>query len=339
MRATRPQVLLSAPGAGLGHLVRAAALWTRLEALGVTAEVLSPSPCAQGVARLTGARITRLEPRGWGAAVRARVLEAAPRILLIDSFPFGLRGEWRTPPPARIRPVYLARRLKLQAYLDRLEIPGDPDRPRPPEDVIHLEPLTPTHEAWLARSKARAQRLPGRVRYPAIDTPAPELPERVSEMIAQDRLDLVVHSGPTREVQALIEAARARRSDDDAPLFVITPRPAGGLAPPESSPDDGGELIWLERFPASPLFARARLVATGAGYNLMAELAPHRDRHLVVPFERRYDDQAGRREDGWESAEDGGPEAARIISEMLRDGRRSWCPQARSAPTGTRPGP
>jgi hypothetical protein len=316
MRAPRAQVILSAPGAGLGHLVRAAALWTRLEALGVTAEVLTSSPFAPGVARLTRARVTRLPDRGWAQAARTRAQEAAPRLLLIDSFPFGLRGEWRTPPPARIRCVYLARRLALHAYLDHLQIQRDPQVSRPAEDVIRLEPLTQGHEGWLARSRARTRSLPGRVRYPAAGARPPALPDQVAEMIAQDRLDLVVHSGPAREVQALIAAARARRGgDDDAPLFVIAPRPAQG---PARAPGDVGAVIWLERFPASPLFGRARLVVTGAGYNLMAEMAPHRARHLAVPFERRYDDQAGRLADAWESTEDGGPEAARIIAEMVR---------------------
>jgi predicted glycosyltransferase len=46
--------------------------------------------------------------------------------------------------------------------------------------------------------------------------------------------------------------------------------------------------------PAAPRYAGAAGIVTAAGFNAVRELAPYRERHVCVPFERRLDDQRAR---------------------------------------------
>jgi hypothetical protein len=50
----------------------------------------------------------------------------------------------------------------------------------------------------------------------------------------------------------------------------------------------------VDAVPAAPLYAAAAGIVTAAGFNTVRELAPYRDRHVCVPFERRLDDQRAR---------------------------------------------
>ena len=91
-----------------------------------------------------------------------------------------------------------------------------------------------------------------------------------------------MHSGPAREVRALTRAADERRGG--APLHVVTPIAVDGL------PGDA-ELV---RGDPGRAALRPRGIVTAAGFNTVRELAPYRDRHVCVPFDRRLDDQHGR---------------------------------------------
>ncbi len=55
----------------------------------------------------------------------------------------------------------------------------------------------------------------------------------------------------------------------------------------------GAEIV--RAIPAAPRYAGAAGIVTAAGFNTVRELAPYRDRHVCVPFDRRLDDQPARR--------------------------------------------
>lgn len=149
--------------------------------------------------------------------------------------------------------------------------------------IIQAEPLAPGHAAALGECVALTGPIrlaPGRV-----PTPLPAALDR-------DGLTLVVHSGPEEEVRALMALA-------DGPCTVIAP--------------------WtpLEYYPATNLYARARRVITGAGYNSMADLLEIRDKHTAVPFARRYDDQHARLREFFRTGADGTADAAAAIRSVL----------------------
>jgi len=81
---------------------------------------------------------------------------------------------------------------------------------------------------------------------------------------------LVAHSGDEIEVQHLAEYAKELQEIEEieAPINVAT-----------------------RTFPLGPLLARAARIISAAGFNLMLETEPWREKHHPVPLPRRFDDQ------------------------------------------------
>jgi hypothetical protein len=95
-----------------------------------------------------------------------------------------------------------------------------------------------------------------------------DLPRAVAgEPLVDEPHWLVVHSGPRHEVDALLGLAK------NAPRVVMV-GPHGRF-----------------HFPIEPHLGHAERIITGAGFNLMHETAPFRDRHVFVPFARALDFQ------------------------------------------------
>ena len=172
-----------APGSGLGHLNRGLAVCLALRDLGHDARLLSNSRFAGRLACLARCPIVGVAPE----LAAAYVLEARPDVLVMDTFPHGLRGE-RPQAPAM---VHIARRLQHP-----LPVFGY-------DAVIQAEPLSPDHEALLGA----AIRLPGPIRLPPGRIPTPVPPE-----LDRDGLHLVVHSGPAGEVNQLTTLAPELRA-------------------------------------------------------------------------------------------------------------------------------
>ena len=90
---------------------------------------------------------------------------------------------------------------------------------------------------------------------------------------------LVVHSGPEEEVRELVAYAEdLQRIENDRSTIVVASQCG----------------IGLDIVPASGLFAGAARIISAAGFNVMLETEPYRDKHRVVPMPRRFDDQFAR---------------------------------------------
>ncbi len=294
---------LLAPGAGLGHLVRATGLALRLADLGIPVRVLTNSRFGPGLARLVPVPVETFRPGAWSREIGARLAAFPPRLTVLDTFPWGLRGEWcQAPPPGTARAL-LARTVDAEAYLASL-----PDRPAPLEFSVTLaiEPLPDAWEGCLAHPGPPPTCLPGRIRFPG-EALAPAPDPALSARLEQPGSVLVVHAGSPEELAHLRTLAASRAAGPEA-IVVVTPfadRVPGSV----------------EAFPAGPLFARAGTVVTGGGYNSVAEasvLPP--GRHLALAFERRYDDQAFRLA-GANPDIDGGPVAAHRLAEAWEAAR------------------
>ena len=300
---TSEPVLLCAPGSGLGHVTRACAVALALRERDVAARIVTHSRYAEGLGRLTACAIDRIASDRWQAELGDYVAARKPRLAVLDSFPWGLRGEWvgvRTP---EVRLVHLARRLKVEAYLGELGLAWDTGAAQL-ERVIVAEPLADDHTALLAESGGERVELPGRIRFPA-GLVEPPVPPGLARLLSEGPVWLIVHSGPAAELAALVAAADADRRGEGR-VAAIVPEPAADAPCP-----------CFEYFPAAALFGRAHRIVTGAGYNLMAETAALRDRHLAVPFARRYDDQHARLAGPEPGTLDGTPHAAKAIAEWL----------------------
>ena len=294
-------VLICTPGAGLGHLVRGCAVALALGRRDISCRLVTNSPFADGIARLTPVPVTRLRNRSWPADVREYCVQHPARIVVVDTFPFGLRGEWREAAPKKIM-VHIARRLKMDVYLERIE--SWPDRPFYQSALI-CEPLSSGHADWLRERVRETTELPGRI-YLEPQEPL-DVPGALVALLAQHRVHLIVHSGPERELQELVRAAEIACSEDPGARPVI-------ITPLEKITK---KIPMFDYFPASCLFGLATQIYTGAGYNLMAETAGYRDKHTAMAFFRTFDDQAGRLEAGWDGHGNGADAAAEVIAGFI----------------------
>src|SRR5512139_2346896 len=87
-------ILISAPGAGLGHLTRACSLSLYLAELGLRSTVVTDSIYAGGLEALTGCPIDFIPTAHWKRDLPEYVRYWGGSLVVLDTFPFGLKGEW-----------------------------------------------------------------------------------------------------------------------------------------------------------------------------------------------------------------------------------------------------
>lgn len=276
-----------APGSGLGHLVRTAALGLGLEEAGIPVVILSSSPWSQGFAAITGLTVIPIPASSWKRRCPEYIGTLAPRLIVQDSFPLGFRGE-RLGPSSRTCPrVCLSRRLKFDHYRDAIRQFGPADDHH---DIIHIliEPLADDHMEWITRKSAARIFLDNRICFPFSMIKVPEIPAPLKERLDTGELYLVSHSGPDHEIdQLILRAEQDIRQAGRGHLAVISPVWA--------SQDRSGAYDY---FPASLLYADAFRIYTGGGYNSVAESRLDPEKHVMIPFPRLYDDQAWRIDHG-----------------------------------------
>lgn len=288
-------IVCYAQGGGLGHLTRVRA-YLHTVYPGRCATIVTSSPFAADPRVLGRHRVicppAGLEPpagtpetagerglpgaRELAAWLAATLRALAPRELVVDAFPAGLRGELSEAiVPRSVRSVtHLARLLRWEAY--RPVVAGPPARrPLRFEHTWTVEPLTAEHHARIAA-------LSGRVS--PIDLVEPPPVDEVDPAGAATGAWLVVHAGPAAETAQLLAYARetAILEGVAARLVLVVPRRLAGLP---------ADVEQLPAYPALPLFERAGRVVTAAGCNAVRQLAPWRERHRMLPFPRRFDDQ------------------------------------------------
>ena len=207
---------------------------------------------------------TRALARRW---VAAQLADVRPDVVLVDAFPGGILGG--VCELAALRGPVLRHTARLLA-LARLRAAA---RRR-------AAAVRRRHGGGAAPRRPRARAAPARGVLEPLALPVPDYPRTTPPPGAPW---LVVHTGPPREVRVLARLADERRGD--APLRVVRPVAVEDLPA-------GAERV--HAVPARPLYAEAAHIVTGAGFNTVHELAPLRDRHTVVPFDRRLDDQHAR---------------------------------------------
>lgn len=268
-------ILVYALGGGLGHLVRARAFLHTL-GMGRDAAVITASHHAADPRVLDGIEAIRIPRelerdraacRAWIAAL----LDARrPSIFCVDAFPCGIIGELAGEPlPHAGETWHLARLLRWDEYA--------PLATREPSRFAvswRLEPLQDAHEAWLGRASRELRELELED-PPSSDDGADALPSRFW---------LVVHSGPASEVEELASLAEDLRGAEKSRAAIVV----ATSEPPESLPE--GAIV-VNPFPATALFARAEKIVSAAGFNVMRQTRPFRDKHVIVPLPRRFDDQ------------------------------------------------
>lgn len=244
-------ILYYAAGGGLGHVVRGRAV---LEALGLAgqAAIATSSPYADE--RVSGGiPLVRVPPLPDLDVDRT----------IVDTFPAGIQGELASCRSAP-RLDYVARLLRWEVY--RRAVPGR----LPFFDTAYIvEELTPEHDAFVRAHSGNVVHL---------DLSAPPQPGEAEDFW------LVVHSGPEEEVRELVDYTRELMALDAHPpeRVLVATRCSIALEPPFEG---------VDALPASALFPRAARIVSAAGFNVMRETAPWQEKHSVLPFARKFDDQ------------------------------------------------
>jgi hypothetical protein len=197
------------------------------------------------------------DPRVTGRYPVADSLDGLhPQRILVDVFPLGLKGELAG---IDVPLDYVARLLKWDEY--RRCVPGELPRFG---TMYVVEPITHTVPC------DRVVHLECGGHAAALTAPA---------WPAHSTYWLVVHSGPEEEVRDLIAyAEELQRVEHDHSEIVVVSQCG----------------IGLDVIPASALMPDAKRIVSAAGFNVMLETEPYRDKHHILPMPRRFDDQFAR---------------------------------------------
>lgn len=275
-------IVAYAMGGGLGHVRRARAALAALAPKESNA-ILTASRLASGDDLIRVPRQLARSPAAFADWLRTELRSLAPSAIVVDAFPLGVVGELAQRGVLPDVPLYhLARLLRWDAYAGAFR--GTP--PRYAASYI-FEQLTPRHAAFLHAhcERAESMQLP-------LEREDANGEDPLAEWRSPDRpLWLVVHSEPQTEAQALLEFAQRRaRAEGVLPRFVL-------VSP--GSYNTGIEAAHLTHSRASALFPFADRIVTACGFNSMREAEPYGQRHLFMPFARRFDDQRLRAARRW----------------------------------------
>lgn len=267
------RLIYYALGGGLGHLVRARAFLQMTELTAQTT-VLTHSEFAADPRIVKGLNILAV-PNSLqenAASFRAWLIRHIERLdaecICIDVFPAGILGELcDLPSNLGLEFWHIARLLRWEQYAP-LIYGSAPCYTR----VWCLEPLHCAHQQFLEAHSDRIEYLE------LIDAPMPD------PIDCADAFWLIVHSGPAAEVAEIIDYADEIRTIEnrDIELWVASKQP------PDKLP---AATRILDAFPAQIYFAAAERIFSAAGFNVMRQTRTHRQKQVVLPMPRRYDDQ------------------------------------------------
>jgi len=287
-------ILYYAMGGGLGHLTRSVAILRAAPALRGSVRLMASSRHAALVCAAAPCPLDIVEGdiltsrRRYAQFLTAYLERHAVTAIVLDTFPFGLVGEWLEL-GATLPRLLLARSLKWRAYARILpHIVG-----RWPERTLALEPLTREYERLLV-AQSRLSTLDAPILFEDDANGIPATWQKTSDC-------LIVHSGGEAERELLRQAAR---------------RAFGATQPDGLFPERG-------IYPAEPILAQYAQLVSAAGYNMaaFASQAPPERTHLLYPMPRRFDNQYLRAEricDGYWSRQR--HDGARQAAEWLQDG-------------------
>lgn len=279
---TKRPVVFLAPGAGLGHIVRASAIADCLEEKSIPCLIITSSLWAEALSRITGIASARIPPDKWGKDLAIFLEKIKPCVIVQDSFPFGFKNENLEAIARKIPFIYLARYLKIEAYFKAINKKWDKNSALI-STIIKIEALSEIHNNLIADSLSDYTSLKKRIVFP-FEKFRQAIPSELKTKLKSKRLHLVVHSGPYHETESLVKKAMENiQEESQGELGIISP-------------------VFVQRkmknaydyFPAAALFADAYRIYTGGGYNAIAETQPFYKKIRPIAFPRYYDDQKNR---------------------------------------------
>lgn len=276
-------ILYYAIGGGWGHITRASAFMAQLSIPPENCLIISPYHSSETPIQKSDNQFLQVpnhlgqQPRAYHKWLSELIEKYKIQEVFLDSFPLGIVGEWV---PFLHYPDltfhYIARLLRWGLYASQFLT-------TPPsfQTTWILEKLKPDQLSFIQASSVAMEEIS--LQYPQSEQSLPLSLE--SYLQATSQLWLIVHSGPEKEIEALLHYARRQSHlEKKNPQFlVINP----GIPPPILRE----EVFWENFYPARALYPRVDRIFTAAGFNCIQETRPFAHKHQCLPFSRKYDDQ------------------------------------------------
>ncbi|MDW3193559.1 MAG: hypothetical protein R8G66_14385 [Cytophagales bacterium] len=195
----------------------------------------------------------------------------------IDTFPVGILGELEVGIFQGAEVNLLARRLIWENYLPMIQAPIQFT------NVYRFESLEAEYQEYLDKH-SRA--------ITSVDFSASSFAEENRHPLGQSEqpIWLVVHSSSEEELALLIDHAfDLAFIEKKRPRIIV-------LSDFEASVPKGSHLLLGEN--PRDWYGLAERIFTAAGFNTWYELAHYREKHICLPFKRKYDDQFWRSRQG-----------------------------------------
>jgi len=271
-------LLYYAIGGGLGHLCRARKV---IEALAESQyQVVTAAP--EMAAHIFSPDHVVAVPTHWSdqpdlimSLLKKTIAQEGVNHLLIDTFPNGVVGELDIERLQRLcRCSLVARYLDWDTYKVKLRHDNQFYK------IFVVDQLSAMQRHYYHTVTANICNL-SLTQCVAVDSvTGPPLPSGVTP----GEYWLVAHSAPESEVRELVAYAReVAFLEGLTPQFLISTTVAIDF--------EEADCTVVHYFPVSVLFGDAKRIVTAAGFNLMLETLPYAQKHIFLPFPRKYDDQ------------------------------------------------
>ena len=259
----------------MGHLARTTAFFYTQNIDFRKAIILTTNPLAQEVFKETPTIFMPLhlqENTIECAEFIANIIKLyAVQEVYIDSFPVGILGELQNVDFSKVRVFYLARLLNWQKYRTLFQNINYVF-----EKVWICEDLHAPHQDFIQKNAKSISNIT--LTYP----PEPFIDLRQYFQL-KNELWLIIHSQPKGEVEDLYTYAKWvldwKGSMAD---FVI-------ISACRDLDIDAPNVYYFNTSAAYMYLPQADKIFTAAGFNLLQQAAPYKEKHYVMPFQRGFD--------------------------------------------------
>lgn len=258
-------------GGGLGHLTRVDNLIKRLSIPIEEILIITPSLFTTYFKGYNFIHLSWKDKASlWTNTITSVIVKYKITSVYVDTFPLGLKGELKAVYKSfpNLNYVYIARLLQWEFYLEQVKesIPATFSK------TIVLETLYAAHLDWIKK-------------YSELITNLTLVPKPLQQLPLMERpYVLVVHSGGKEDVLKIThQAIKDFQSQPEITIVVFTQV--------EIKIKNPSVIIKRNTFPVSQYFEDARNIYTAAGFNSIYELKVYKNKHIIIPLEKLFDDQ------------------------------------------------
>lgn len=264
-------------GGGLGHLTRANAF---MYTLGIQPDqflVLTSSKHAELI--FSKKQLIIIDPDYYHKPLELKSLieyhikENQVQNLYLDTFPVGIAGELNGLKPDGYMLNYVARYLKWDNYLTLITEPANFDA------TFVVDYLADEHLQYISRNSKRSNAL--NLLYP----PASNF-SFVEKVLSEMKTPvwLIAHSGSKTELDTLNNHAREIAEQ-------LRVNPSYLVVNQQYSYSEEDMVHSINYYPACDFFPFVDRIITACGFNVMKQTTLYVNKHIFIPFERKFDDQ------------------------------------------------